>query len=778
MLKRVVFWFIFMPLAAFGQQSKPHAAGDTAIKALPARLAEYYATHPTEKAYLQFDKPYYAIGDTIYYKAYITLGPEHKLSALSGVLNVELVSPDNKITRSEKLLITAGTTWGDFALTDTLKGGNYRVRAYTNWMRNEGEDSFFEQIIPVAGYPMKGTSENKIIPNKIAGAVKTLNKTDVQFLPEGGSVVTDNYSRMAFKAIGTDGLGKDIKGTITNDEGKEVIAFASAHLGMGSFNIVPQAGKSYKANVVFADGTTKTIELPRALTTGYTLSVNNTDPDTIRLRVAAGIASSLDKLSIIAQSGGTVYFAAENQQSGGKFFSAAIPKSRFPVGIVQFTLFSPAGEPLNERLVFINRENGVRLKLSAKEIYATRGKVKLDLTAINKDNRPATGSFSVAVTNESLVKADTVNENTIISDLLLTSELKGTVEQPTYYFDKITEKTQADLDNLMLTQGYRHFDWKHVLDEKEQAVKYPAEKDFSISGRVSKWGKPVMNAAVKLFSNKGGTFMLDTLTDKDGRFAFKNLVFGDSTKFVVQAKVAKGQDAVTLDLDTVLSPALAVKNNVVPLKIDSTRIYRYLDNQRNFFIEQQNHGINKHTIVLRQINVRASKKPVILHSDNLNGPGNADQVLTAKDFEMAPCVKIADCLAGKISEVIFRNGIPLNVRQQMSPMAIVVDGNFVEYSEFKYMNIDDIEGIEVVLSLNYAAVYGSRMAAGGLIITTKRGDKVKNYYRYAPGVVTYMPKGFYKAREFYSPQYDNPHTNQKMADLRSTIYWNPNIITD
>jgi len=108
----------------------------------------------------------------------------------------------------------------------------------------------------------------------------------------------------------------------------------------------------------------------------------------------------------------------------------------------------------------------------------------------------------------------------------------------------------------------------------------------------------------------------------------------------------------------------------------------------------------------------------------------------------------------------------------------MVDGDYVDGDVIAHISPDEVEGIEVILSLHYATIYGSRMANGGIIITTKRGKRINNYYRYAPGVITYMPKGFYKAREFYSPQYDNPHTNQKMADLRSTIYWNPNIITD
>ena len=133
-LKKIFFFIpllILLPglgLSAYAQ------TGDDVLKIVTSKLNTYTKDHVDEKAYLQFDKPYYAIGDTIYFKAYVTLGPQHKLSALSSILNIDLIEPDSKISRSMKLQIAAGVAAGDFVLADTLKGGNYRIRAYTNWM--------------------------------------------------------------------------------------------------------------------------------------------------------------------------------------------------------------------------------------------------------------------------------------------------------------------------------------------------------------------------------------------------------------------------------------------------------------------------------------------------------------------------------------------------------------------------------------------------------------------------------------------------------------------
>ncbi|MDO3640741.1 carboxypeptidase regulatory-like domain-containing protein [Mucilaginibacter sp. L3T2-6] len=462
---------------------------------------------------------------------------------------------------------------------------------------------------------------------------------------------------------------------------------------------------------------------------------------------------------------------------------------------MQFTLFSPFGEPLNERLAFINNNDQLKLDIDAKESYAARQKVNIKLTVKNKNYKKITaGSFSVAVTDETKVPVNEPGENTILSNLLLTSELKGAIEQPNYYFTNVTKKTNADLDVLMLTQGYRQFSWKKVLTESLPTTAFKPEKALEVSGNVkTAGGRPISGAKVTLFSKSGGPFLMDTLTNANGKFVFPNLIFGDSVKFVVQAKVTKGQDNVVLDLDNIISPPITCEKSSTSALNFLTDTSIFLTNERLFYQEQKKYGINKKTLMLKEVVVKDKKLTKELQqSQNLNGKGNADQVVTAKDLETLACGKLLDCLQAKLTGIVFikkLNQTMMYVRRLggmdmtkssilPDPMQIVVDGNFVDYDVANDLDPTDVDAVEVLMGPHSSAIYGSRGASGMLIVTTKPGRKEKNYYRYAPGVISFMPKGFYKAREFYSPRYDSPNLNKQMIDLRSTIFWNPDIRID
>lgn len=835
------------------------------MKKILEQIKQYREGHPVEKIHIHMDKPYYAIGDSIWFKVYVVNAEANELSALSQAVYVELINEKDSIKQSVKLPIVSGLAWGDFTLADSLKEGNYRIRAYTTWMRNFGEEYFFDKTFAVGnsisnkvltnvsyafskdskgqkvvadinytdmrGEPLankevsykvdldfrsiatgKGVTDSKgnlkvtfvnnqpfvLKSGKISTSIKladneavaktfpvkaTSNDVDVQFFPESGELVNGIRSRVAFKAVGSDGLGVNVSGYISDGAKEKIIEFKSEHAGMGQFRIIPKMSDTFTATIVFEDGSEKTFALPRVLPEGYVLNVNNNDSDNLHVTVTTNKKLDFnERFTVVAQVNGYVYFLARNKVEA-KNFTVSIPKSKLPTGIVQLTLFSAANQPVAERLVFINHSDFLDINVSASNTETKkREKVKLTFDVKDKKKQPALGSLSVSVLDESKVPFDEVNEVTIISNLLLTSDLKGFVEKPNYYFTDVNDDKKRQLDILLLTQGWRRFEWKNILGPYPD-LSYKPESSVEISGRVkSMAGKPVVGGRVTLVSSAGDAILLDTLTDSKGEFSFKNLNFSDSTKFIIQAKNEKDRKNVIIEVNTHPAQIVTKNKNEALVEINVNQSMKpYLANSKDQFEELRRYGLVNRSIMLAEVKV-VEKKPELKNSANLNGAGKADAIV--KRDILQNCFNFPDCLQGRIAGIFVQGGLVYSTRSVMSsfrglvPMQINVDGMFFEPAFVSSINPNDIESIEVLRSGANTAIYGMMGGGGVLVINTKRAGSSKDYRSYSPGVLSYNPKGFYKAREFYAPNYDNPATNEKIRDLRSTVYWNPNVLSD
>ncbi|MEO6630332.1 MAG: MG2 domain-containing protein, partial [Mucilaginibacter sp.] len=456
------------------QQTMETEVDSALVKNITAKVNAYTSTHITEKAYLHFDKPYYSAGDTIYFKAYLTQGEAHAPSHLSGILYVDLIDADNKIKKSEKLLVTDGVAWGDFALAQTLPKGNYRIRAYTQWMRNEGDAAFFDKTIPVASLAKVGIPESGVPAQKAPAGVNPA----IKFLPEAGKLIAGVQNKVAFKAIGASGLGVDVKGTVIDDENKEVTTFESTHLGMGYFYLTPSATKTYNAKIVYADNTQDLIPLPKADANEIGLSFIDA-PRAWSVKISCGKLwyqqNKKKSYTLVIYSGGVPHSFTVKLASTEINFD--ILKNDFPSGIATATLFSATGEPLCERLLFVQNNDLLKLSISTgQKVYAMRSKTSINLNIKTNTGQPAQGHFSVAVIDEARVPLEDNSESTIINNLLLTSDLKGFVEQPAYYITNPTDKTAADLDLVMLTHGYRSLEWQKMLSPSKTVLEWHPEK--------------------------------------------------------------------------------------------------------------------------------------------------------------------------------------------------------------------------------------------------------------------------------------------------------------
>jgi hypothetical protein len=847
---------------------------------LVAALQKWTEMNPQEKVYLHMDKPYYALGDTIWFKAYVVTGSRHQLSALSGALYVELITEKDSIVKSLKLPVSAGMSMGDFTLEDELREGNYRIRAYTQWMRNAGEDYFFDRTFTVgtpvsnevlvrssykyttvegkqvltallnyaddAGKALSGkevqydimvdkrrlysksaktdadgnisiaisnTEQSDLrgayIRTMIESDTKTkvvkdvpikagMAQTDVQFFPESGNLVNGILSRVAFKATGIDGIGLPIKGRVVDNDNKEVAVLETLHAGMGSFLINPEAGKTYVAKMTLPDGSEQTVALPKASDDGYVLSVYQPNKDSILVRVS--VSPALLKtangvplnVNFIAQTGGETVIASP-VQINRQLTSFWLQKSAFPSGIVQFTLFSNTGEPLNERLAFVKTQDRMQLKLSSlKSTYKSKEKVEIELESRDKNDKLVAGNFSVSVVDESKVPVDEDKEHTIFSDLLLTSDLKGYVEKPNYYFSKETEEVNKAFDNLMLTQGYRRFVWKSLAADPNTAyLTDPLFKKESlgtdISGVVKTLGnKVVPNAKITLVSTKIGVFET-AIADANGRFSFVGLVLTDSLKFAVQARTEKNGTKVEVVLDSVPKLLLSKNKNIADVSTNIPYVMKaYIDNSKKLDDFYEKTGQLNRVQKLREVNISASKpKPLVYATQgSIRIPdGHSDQTYIIEKPEY--CANLGMCLQGRLGGVIFKeyecskySFIQNYPFYRGLPMKTILDGREVtdcnELSEIWNDNVlDPIDIVKIdVVRTNLALA--SMLNGNAILIYTRRGFQRKQYI---PSIANVSPKGFNKAREFYTLRYDRPGGEHTLPDYRSTIYWNANLKT-
>jgi hypothetical protein len=768
--------------------TKSGAGNDHAVlNQVMAKLDTFKKTHIREKAYLQFDKPYYAAGDTIYFKAYVTMGEEHLPSNISGVLHVDLLNTQNKVDQSLKLPLTDGAAWGDFSLPDSLPKGNYNIRAYTRWMLNDG--NYYTRDMTIGSL-----KDNKVPEAGSPQASVPKGTPDMQFLPEGGAMVAGLNLKIAFKSLNTNGKGLGARGVIIDDENQQVCVFEAGHLGMGFFTMKPRPGITYRAEVTFANGATSTIALPAIVAKGMALSVDNISIPKAGVKIAVNEACYLENKGknymLAIKSGDMVNMVSFRLDSPVMTFD--ILKRKLHTGIASVTLLSPAGEPLMERLFFVQNYEQLTLDVSSdKALYAKRGKVSLKLQASDRTTTPVQGHFSVSVTDEGKVPDDGHNDNNILSSLLLTSDLRGYVEQPNDYF-RDTSMAAASLDLLMLTQGYRGYSMRRMLTDNPP-VKYQPETGLAINGIVKNlFGKPIANATVTLITVKGGALISST-SDANGIFRFDGLDFADTTRFVLSAVNANGKNTtqITYVVDKQEPELTAAKPKNKPAVAD-TLLLPYMNNYRLQQSENIKYG-RIHGILLKNVTIKAKAAPKPNIHNNLVSPEFADQVILPDQMPKggsfssrleavihgAHVERIPVTLETKAGSYAFLNRASNYIRR---PMRVIVDGTDSD-GDLDELTGMPIESIEVLTSPGNIGAYGGltlppgRMYRGGyegvLVITTA----INKVDVASIGILPFTPKGFYKAREFYAPKYDYAPAAAGPADLRGTIFWKPELIT-
>ena len=754
---------------------------ESPFRRIVKNLLGFYATTLPEKAYLHLDRPYYAGGETVWFKAYLVEADSHRADTLSKILYVELLSPQRRMVARRTLHLKAGVAAGDLALSDTLPAGTYQLRAYTNWMRNAGPAFFFSR--PLAVLDAQG---------KLPGGPAPTAKPDLQFFPEGGSLVDDLESEVGFRAADGLGHGVAVQGVVLDAQGHEVTRFQSCHLGMGTFRLAPAAGQHYRAVVAGPGGARAEYALPASQPTGYTLRVSETDTDflvTIRRHPAPGTVPAGPAM-LLAQVRGQVSFAVAVPGAGATPVAVRLAKAKFQPGLAHLTLFDEQGTAECERLVFVPNPPGVRLALTPnKTTYAPREAVQLRLSATDAAGQPVAGQFSVAVAAGGGATAD---GPTIASHLLLSSDLAGPIEAPGYYFrEPQTPEIRQALNDLLLTQGWRRFVWKELLTSPLAGPDFLPEQALTVSGQVMTTARqPAVRTVAYLQSNP--TRQAEMQTNASGYFRFRGLDGLDTAQVLVRAQPLKGERE--LLIRTLAPPPVGalLPDALLMSPASPAVLAAYV------CASQQQHAAEKNlahtTIALSNVNVRGTRTKT---DDGIARPyslGNAKVLQVGELAKNGNNQTVAGYLQGRLAGVTVSGG-HVNIRNFMSMGAAsaknnflveasyLIDGNIVTASEFAEFPISDTESIDV-LTHNAAGLVGTQGAGGVVAIHSRKMGLVyetnpKDAFAAArTGVLSMQVPGYYRAREFYAPRYETAAATAQ-ADLRfTTLYWAPMVQTD
>ncbi|RYU91275.1 hypothetical protein EWM62_04865 [Mucilaginibacter terrigena] len=608
----------------------------------------------------------------------------------------------------------------------------------------------------------------------------TMQDIDLQFMPESGNMVAGLTNRVGFKAIGKDGLGVDVQGIINDSKGNQAGKFKSTRKGMGNFILLPQPGEAYTANY-WVNGIKHVAQLPGVMPAGIILKVDNlANADSVFIHITAtpGIAAANRQYVLLAQSAGGVYLgAALNLQKG--FYNMAFAKSIFVSGIINFTLLDGT-QPLAQRKIFIDHHD--RMVLNIEPAHATwlaNDSISVTLNALDAAANPVKGSFAVSVTDDALVKQDSLQEN-MESRLLLTSELKGNIEEPSWYFRGNDPLTAVALDNLMLTQGWTGFD-NAIFAQIPATPKFLAEPDNALTGRVTGlFNNPFKNAKVSIFTTnkKYSIILIDTVTDANGRFKLSNLPLVDSIIYHIKATGKNGRElGAKFDLDVFKPAPITKSEGVMPMPwyaqhTDPAMIRLYSNPPQTL------PDLNPDEVkgrLLKQVVIKG-KKPI----DPKTYIPMIRKVINEKTLLEAGNKNLRDLLAEKFNSLhivgyyspdketeqyLIGHNILVDVQVDGQSMRQTYREQFVSTLRLFLYNIPASEIKNIRIYDGFYAV---------ITIETRGGTGLNTMP--TPGLIVYRPIPYNLAVQFYTPRYklNNPALN----NLRPTLYWHPDLVTD
>jgi len=466
----------------------------------------------SDLVYLQTSKGIYETEEDLWFKGYVLDGQYFTPSALNKILFVQLIEDKtDKVVWENKYEIENGFVNGHLFLNSSLPEGTYTLAAYSSFSYIKNTKEF---------YAIKKLEIIKTINSK--SVVNPVPKDSIfQFttFPEGGNLVSGIQGNMAFKAVNSKGLPVNVSGTLYEND-TPLLDFKSSHAGMGSFLFTPDANKKYHIQLT-EPASKEQFSLPEIHQTGKVLQLISNTKETLTLKISQSAALKADTIFVRLQVRGVVYSIAKGLFK--KELVVKLPLKDVPQGIAEVTLFNGNSEPVAERLVYVNQDQKLNIKAELdKADYITREKANLKIKVTDQNGQPAVAHLGLSVYDRLYQnKEDSKN---IFTHYFLSTQLKGNIYNPAYYFDEKNKNRQEVLDLLMLTQGWRTYIWEEANLKESGIPLRPIVFDqlkakVSLKDPEAKTKKIQLQQGITVFSadERKGTVLL--MSDAEGAFS-------------------------------------------------------------------------------------------------------------------------------------------------------------------------------------------------------------------------------------------------------------------
>ena len=764
--------------------------------------------YPREKAYLHFDNTSYYVGDTIWFKAYVTLAEKQVFSSISRPLYVELVDQAGHVTDKQIIKLSQGEGSGQFVLPQSMLSGYYEVRAYTRWMLAFSDPQYFSRTLPIYQLSHSDQLERSISTYELSPSMEkrpeeTREKLSLRFFPEGGQLVEGVTSQVAFKAESKNEGNLQLSGTLYTKEGQEITSFETLHDGMGAFEYTPSALPAI-AKVNF-QGKKYEFTLPKALPNGYVLKVDN-NAGAISVTVSCNAATPQDTLAVFISHQGRphAYQLIHCQANDPHKFN--VLSRQFPEGVLQISLLNRAGNTLCDRFVFASPRAPLQISPKGlKEIYAPYAPIRCELQLNNAIGEPMPGKLSVSIRDA--VRSDYMEyDNNIFTDLLLTSDLKGYIHQPGYYFTESSLRKQKELDILLMVHGWRKYDMTQQIGISPFIPLQLPESQLVLYGQVKSTilKNKLKDIALSVMVKRDAEIITgQTVTDENGHFSIPLEDFEGSMEAVIQTrKVGKerNKDASIL-IDRHFSPATRAYGykelhpewgNIAHWQQEAEKFDSlYMDSIRRV------DGL----YLLDEVEIKSKRRR---QSTNMATKINEQSIDAYYDIRQAvdqlrdngKVVTTIPEVMEKLNPLFYWDRSNDNCTYRQKPICYIMDNKILSSTEVNMM-LTEIDGLASIIiskgtgGVDDEIIQNTKMSNSNdvdvseldkysifYLIPLPRHDVLNKHETAALGTRQTVMQGYTPALEYYSPAYIDKELYMDKADKRRTLYWNPTVQTD